>query len=123
MSCMSGSPNLNRFRDRGQVAVQLVSCGVPLPGLVEDCTQHSCVTLYIYIYIYTYIYIYIYIYKHPQTDCFVVLQLFSVARHVGRLKLGSISAQLYVRLTAQPQATYVSSGIIIFTLPLHSGRI
>ena len=43
MSCMSGSPNLNRFRDRGQVAVQLVSCGVPLPGLVEDCTQHSCV--------------------------------------------------------------------------------
>ena len=33
MSCMSGSPNLNRFRDRGQVAVQLVSCGVPLPGV------------------------------------------------------------------------------------------
>ena len=43
MSCMSGSPNLNSFRDRGQVAVQLVSCGVLLPGLVEDCTQHSCV--------------------------------------------------------------------------------
>ena len=36
MSCMSGSPNLNRFRDRGQVSVQLVSCGVLLPGLVED---------------------------------------------------------------------------------------
>ena len=32
MSCMSGSPNLKRFRDRGQVAVQLVSCGVLLPG-------------------------------------------------------------------------------------------
>ena len=30
MSCMSGSPNLNSFRDRGQVAVQLVSCGVEL---------------------------------------------------------------------------------------------
>ena len=30
------------FRDRGQVAVQLVSCGVLLPGLVQDCTQHSC---------------------------------------------------------------------------------
>ena len=43
MSCMSGSPNLNSFRDRGQVAVQLVSCWVLLPGLVEDCTQHSCV--------------------------------------------------------------------------------
>ena len=43
MSCMSGSSNLNSFRDRGQVAVQLVSCGVLLPGLVQDCTQHSCV--------------------------------------------------------------------------------
>ena len=27
----------------GKVAVQLVSCGVLLPGLVQDCTQHSCV--------------------------------------------------------------------------------
>ena len=43
MSCMSGSSNLNSFRDRGQVAVQLVSCWVLLPGLVQDCTQHSCV--------------------------------------------------------------------------------
>ena len=41
--CMSGSSNLNSFRDRGQVAVQLVSCGVLPPGLVQDCTQHSCV--------------------------------------------------------------------------------
>ena len=40
---MSGSSNLNSFCDRGQVAVQLVSCGVLLPGLVQDCTQHSCV--------------------------------------------------------------------------------
>ena len=37
-SCMSGSSNLNSFRDRGQVAVQLVSCGVLPPGLVQDCT-------------------------------------------------------------------------------------
>ena len=35
--------------------------------------------IYIYIYI---IYIYIYIYSHPQTDCFVVLQLFCVGRHM-----------------------------------------
>ena len=28
MSCMSGSSNLNSFRDRGQVAIQLVSCWV-----------------------------------------------------------------------------------------------
>ena len=26
---------------------------------------------------------------HPQTDCFVVSQVFSVVRHVGRLKLGN----------------------------------
>ena len=41
---MSGSSNLNSFSDRGQVAVQLVSCGVLLPGLVEQ--QQA----YIYIY-------------------------------------------------------------------------
>ena len=42
-------------------------------------------------YTHNYIYIYIYIaeYCPPQTDCFVVLQHFSVARHVGRLKLES----------------------------------
>ena len=34
-----------------------------------------------------------------MTDCFVVPQLSSVARHVGRLKLGSKPAQLYVRLS------------------------
>ena len=28
----------------------------------------------------------VYIYRHPQTDVFVVSQLFSVARHVGRFK-------------------------------------
>ena len=49
-----------------------------------------------------YIYIYIYIYYHPQTDCFVVLQLFSVARNVGRLNVGSKPAQLYVRLSIRP---------------------
>ena len=35
------------------------------------------------------------IYCHPQTDCFVVSQLFSVARHIGCLKLGSKAAQLF----------------------------
>ena len=33
----------NSFRDRRQVAVQLVSCGVLPPELVQDCSQHSCV--------------------------------------------------------------------------------
>ena len=40
---MSGSSNLNSFRDIRQVAVQLVPCGVLPPGLVQDCLQHSCV--------------------------------------------------------------------------------
>ena len=43
VSCMSGWFNLNSFRDRRQVAVHLVSCGVLPPGLVQDCLQHSCV--------------------------------------------------------------------------------
>ena len=60
-------------------------------------------------------YIYIYIYYHWQTDCFVVSQLFNVARHVGRLKLGLKPAQFYVRLSIIPfsqQTNHVSSGII-----------
>ena len=43
--------------------------------------------------------IYIYIYSHPQADCVIVSQLFSVARHIGCLKLGSKHAQLYIRLS------------------------
>ena len=41
-------------------------------------------------------------YCHPQTDCFVVSQLFSMARHGERLKLGSKPAQLYVWLRIRP---------------------
>ena len=44
----------------------------------------------------------IYLYCHPQTDSFVVLQIFSVARHVRRLKLGSKPAQLSVRCSIIP---------------------
>ena len=40
---MSGLSNLDSFSDRRQVAVQLMSCGVLPPGLVGDCSQHSCV--------------------------------------------------------------------------------
>ena len=49
-----------------------------------------------------YIYIYIYIYCHPQTDCFVLSELFSVARHVGRSKPRSKPFQIYVRLSLRP---------------------
>ena len=60
-------------------------------------------------------FLFLYLYYHPQTDCFIVSQLFSVARHAGRLKLGSKPAQLYVRLSIMPlsqQVNHVSSGII-----------
>ena len=42
------------------------------------------------------------IYCHPQTDCFVLSELFSVARHVGRSKPGSKPIQIYVILSLRP---------------------
>ena len=69
---------------------------------------HICIHIYLYtckytsVYIYIYKYLYIYIYSHPQTDCFVLSELFSVARHAGRSKPGSKPVQLYVRLCFRP---------------------
>ena len=70
---------------------------------------------YQFFYIYIYVCVCVCVYCHPRTDCFVVSQLFSVARHVGCLKLGSKPTQLYVRFSILPlsqQSTYASSGII-----------
>ena len=64
------------------------------------------------IYSHTHTHIYIYIYSHPQTDCFVLSELFSVARHAGRSKPGSKPVQLYVRLCFRPlshQADHVGN--------------
>ena len=58
--------------------------------------QHQLIQEFIQ---YIYIYIYIYIYFHPQTDCFVLSELFRVSRHVGHSKPGSKPIQLYVRLS------------------------
>ena len=58
-------------------------------------------------------YIHIYIYSHPQTDCFILSELFSVARHAGRSKPGSKPVQLYARLCYRPlghQADHVGKG-------------
>ena len=72
-------------------------------------------TLFLYTpghFLYTYIYIYIYI--HPQT-LFRCITAFNLARHVGRLKLGSKPTKLYVRISIRPlgqQAHHVSKGII-----------
>ena len=55
--------------------------------------------------------LFIYIYILSSTDCFVISQLFSVARQVGHMKLGSKPTQLYVRLSIRPlgqQAYHVS---------------
>ena len=54
-------------------------------------------------------------YEEEEVDCFLVSHPFSVARHVGRLKLGWKPAQPYVRLSIillSQQANHVSSGII-----------
>ena len=48
------------------------------------------------------LYIYIYIYCPPQTDCFVLSVLFSVARHVGRLKPGSKPVEFCIRISLRP---------------------
>ena len=63
-----------------------------------------CVCVYdcVCVYTYTYEYTYIYIYSHPQTDCLVLSELFSVATHAGRSKTGSKPVQLYVRLSFRP---------------------
>ena len=51
----------------------------------EELWYKEAICLWIRIYIY----IYIYIYRHPQTGCFVVSQLFSLAWYEGWFKLGS----------------------------------
>ena len=43
VTCMSGSSNFDSFRDGWYVAVQLLLCGVWLPGFVQYCPLHSCV--------------------------------------------------------------------------------
>ena len=58
---------------------------------------------------------YIFIYCHPLADCFVLSELFSVARHAGRSKPGPKPVQLYVglRLSFRPlghQAGLVGEG-------------
>ena len=42
VSYLSGSYNLDSFRDGWYVAVQLLLCGLLSPGLVQYCSQHSC---------------------------------------------------------------------------------
>ena len=49
-------------------------------------TYQPLLVIYCEILFIHHIYIYIYIHSHPQTDCFVLSELFSVVRHAGRWK-------------------------------------
>ena len=55
--------------------------------------------------------IYIYIYCHPRTDCFILSELFTVARHVGHWKPGSKPIQLYVRVSLRPLGQQAYQGV------------
>ena len=104
ISCNHGISNLhNDFKKQA-----LINHNIPLTFICNFIIFSLSLSLFLYIYIY--------IYCHPQTDCFIISQLFSAARHAGHFKLGSKLAQLYIRLNIlllSPQATYVSSGIIM----------
>ena len=59
----------------------------------------------------------VFIYSHPQTDCFVLSELFSVARPAGRSKPGSKPVQLYIRLSLRPLGhQYIYIYIYIYIL-------
>ena len=67
---------------------------------------YVCVCVYIYIYIYVCVCVCIL----SSTDCFIGSQLISVARHVGRFKLGLKPGQIYIRLSIillSHQSTYI----------------
>ena len=87
---MSGSSNLNSFRDRGQVAVQLVSCGVLLPGLVQDCTQHSCI-------------IAILLYSH-----IIITMIYPSERHMYTFKYRKIRNTLTDEITVVQERTFIN---------------
>ena len=55
------------------------------------------------------IYIYIYIYIYPQTNCFVVSQVFSVARLARCFKLGLKPSWLYINQISYPRAIIILS--------------
>ena len=54
-------------------------------------------------------YVYIYIYCHPQIDCFVVWQLFSVARNTRCLKLASELGSLNASRISYRRSIFIHS--------------
>ena len=76
------------------------------PGLFSFCSDILKFLLHFCTHTHTHTHTHIYIYCHPQTDCFVLSELFTVARHVGRIKSGSKPVQIYVRHSIR-QLTYI----------------
>ena len=61
------------------------------------------------------VYIYIYIYCHPQTDCFILSELLSVARHIGPLSRDWNPSYIMLDLISDHSAnkiTKMAKGII-----------
>ena len=99
------------FHDNDETAI-ICEHGAPSSCIQKFINNHTYINLLQSVTIY--IYIYIYTYCHPRTDYFAVSQLFSVARHVGRLKLGSKPARHYVKLSIKPldQQAYQSAQFV-----------
>ena len=66
-----------------------------------------------------YIYIYIYIYCYPHTDCFIVSQIFRVAKHTRCFKLGSKPGWIYPGciIILKISEIFFLAYISIYTLP------
>ena len=105
--CLKEKDNIVSFFKRKYPFFFLLPKESPKRNIQKEKIETDTYKLFIHK---SYIYIYIYIYSHPQTDCFVLSELFSVARHAGRSKPESKPVQLYDRLrlqTTRPQANYV----------------
>ena len=62
------------------------------------------------------------IFIHPRKNCFIVSQLFSIARHVRCFKLGSKPSRLYVNRIFSPKAIvplYANEGVFSLYIYLH----
>ena len=103
----SHHPDFRCSRKNCKILIRIISVfqnrSINIPMDLCNETTRSLVCIYISVQAARHgIYIYIYIYSHPQTDCFVLLELFSVATHAGCSKPGSKPVQLYVRLCFRP---------------------
>ena len=67
---------------------------------------HAHTHTHIYIYIYIYMYIYIYIYCHPQTDCFVLSELFRGRPTIPSPECSTPMGSVYIVIHRQTVSFY-----------------